>query len=471
MKKRIVITSKQIGIVLILFTIISLSVGTYLYLNNPKIRFINLMNKEYKSLIAIIDEIQTSELAVLKSKNTFTSTGSVDFDFSAKSSTLKAEDLKTVAAINDLLINYKYESDINAGKAKISLNSKIGATDFISADFYQLYNKNYYYLKDIYDKYIQSDEEITINDQNKKINDYLYISKRVQRSIAFALKTSDFKASKQEITINGKKVKTDKIALLLNEERIRAISIRILTDLKNDSSSIKILTEYDKTAKKDLESIIKSIGSDNNETQMKCAQEVGKAKCVDSYVENDPTPILILNVFARGNEVDRINIFGGKNKISEYTNYIDTNPIHQFDAYANNEVMLTAKLEPKTANDVKYSISAFNKTVKISGNVTKNIIHNPKDKSLWTSAVSFDMTLSATSNFNVYFKTTYKDITKIGTKISITTPVNVIKNKDISASDQEIIRNKIIDKLKPYIPVTPLIMIPSPGLDNNQITY
>jgi hypothetical protein len=152
--KKLNLNSKTIGISLVVFVIISIAVGIFLYMTDPKIKFMKLINNEYKSFVSIVDKVSGSELANLSKDNTLTAEGNISFNLMLDESMFGDSFNSLIDIINDFKINYQYGSDPINNKVYLNLDTNIGTNDLINLELYQTGDKKYIYLDDIYDKYI-----------------------------------------------------------------------------------------------------------------------------------------------------------------------------------------------------------------------------------------------------------------------------------------------------------------------------
>ena len=210
--------------------------------NNPKKMFleaINNLNNKYQNF----NKITSDNLF----KNNITLDGNIDIMIKSPIlNYLKIGDynknLKDITNfLNNLEINYNLQKNDN--EFLFNLES-IFKNKELSLNYY-IKNNNHYIKFDNY-----SDSYIQINDiinkiQNKLLyidNDYLF--EFFINNIANNIKDEYFISSKEEITLNDKKVNVTKNTLVLDRKNVTTILNNMLSSAKEDEQTFKILNEY-----------------------------------------------------------------------------------------------------------------------------------------------------------------------------------------------------------------------------------
>ena len=210
--------------------------------NNPKKMFleaINNLNNKYQNF----NKITSDNLF----KNNITLNGNIDIIIKSPIlNYLKIGDynknLKDITNfLNNLEINYNLQKNDN--EFLFNLES-IFKNKELSLNYY-IKNNDHYIRFDNY-----SDSYIKINDiinkiQNKLLyidNDYLF--EFFINNIASNIKDEYFISSKEEITLNDKKVNVTKNTLVLDRKNVTTILNNILSSAKEDEQTFKILNEY-----------------------------------------------------------------------------------------------------------------------------------------------------------------------------------------------------------------------------------
>lgn len=424
--------SKKIGIILVSFIVVSVALGIFMYMNNPKIKFMKLINKEYQSFVNIVDRARESELATLSTGSTITSNGSVSFDLSLNNEMFGDSLDNIISIINDLSIDYQYGSDPKNNNTYVKLKTDIANKDFIDMELYQMNDKKYIYLNNIYDKYIESDSTAFIESQNGQVEDTLYLIEKTKTSLFNAIKESDFTMESKTIKINNQDINTNKMTLKLTDKRMKEITKSVLTDIKNDSKCIEILKELSESDADVKKSIDETIASLDDEKILE--QDV----LIDMYISN--------------NKITRLDIINGSNKTFEYLNYESFYPITKITFFDKDNVALEATFEQKTVNDVSYKIILGNGDVVASGALSK-IANNSIENKTWDLDLSFSLELSYNNMTLGSLKVDTKTITKIGEEIKMIDVTNVIKEEDITEEEQAKINEKLMEKVMEIFPV------------------
>ena len=448
MKKILNTISKHLGIVLAVFVVISIGIGVLLFTTNPKIKFMRLVNKEYKSFVSVLDQAKASELSTLSKDNTVTSNGSVAFDLTLDSETFGTSLDSLVSVINGLNVNYQYGSDPKNNNTYVKLNSDINAKDFIDMELYQKGDKQYIYLKDIYDKYIESNSTNLVNTQSDKTGDTIYLVNKIKTSLIASLKTSDFTTETKTIDVNGISMVTDKISLKLNDKRMKEIVKVVLTDLKNDDKAISIINSLSGSETNTKDSLNEAINSIDEKTLLE------KDVTFDIYVKDDA--------------IVKVDVFEGTAKTMEYISYVDFNPIKELVVYSANQEFIRAKFEQKSVNDISYEISLGKDVVFANGTIAKSLDENVSTKT-WNLNLSFNLVLSYENSVLGSIKVDTKATTKVGEKVDIPSTFDAVNENDLTDQEKEDISNKITTKIFDALPAS--LPTANPTGETNTQTY
>jgi hypothetical protein len=343
-----------------------------------------------------------------------------------------------VSVINGLNINYQYGSDPKNNNTYVKLNSDINAKDFIDMELYQKGDKQYIYLKDIYDKYIESNSTNLVNTQSDKTEDTIYLVNKIKTSSINALKTSDFTTETKTIDVNGISMVTDKISLKLNDKRMKEITKVVLTDLKNDDKAISIINSLSGSETNAKDSLNDAINSIDKKTLLE------KDVTFDIYVKDDA--------------IVKVDVFDGTAKTMDYISYVDFNPIKELVVYSANQEFIRAKFEQKSVNDISYEISLGKDVVFANGTIAKMITENSTNKT-WDLSLGFNLILSYDNSVLGSIKVDTKATTKVGGEVKMPSSFDAVNENDLTDQEKEDISNKlttkIFDALPTSIPTTP----------------
>lgn len=395
-------------------------------MNNPKIKFMKLINKEYQAFVSVIDKVRESEIATLSSGSTITSDGNVTFDLSISNEMFGDSFNYIISVINDLNINYQYGSDPKNNNTYVKFKTDIANEDFIDMELYQMNDKKYIYLNNIYDKYIESNGTDFIESENGQTEDTIYLMEKIKTSLLKAIEVSDFTMEAKTIKINNQDVDTNKMTLKLTDKRMKEIAKSVLIDIKNDSKCIEILKELSEDDADVKKSIDDTVASLDDEKILE--QDV----LVDMYIIND--------------KIARLDIIDGSSKTFEYLNYESFYPVTKITIFDKDKAALEATFEQKTVNDVSYKIVLGNGDIVANGALSR-ISNNSIENMTWNLDLSFSFDLSYSNMTLGSLKVNTKTTTKIGEEVKMIDVTNVIKEEDITEEEQAEINNKLMEKV------------------------
>ena len=222
--------------------------GGYYYYHN----YLNNSNNIIKNKIKKINESLIDELNKESDFNSFKVNGLVKFDID-----LGKENKKIAELVNNLSIQLDSEINVKKEIASIDFNAKYLDKKPISIKTYTENNKYYFYLDNIYDKYIEisnMDELNNIkeleNKTNIKINnnDIKIMINSFSEALTKALNNTKIERKEETITINNQSIKANNYYLNLKNQEINDFFLNILNTLKDD---------------KDYRNVIKKVDEDN----------------------------------------------------------------------------------------------------------------------------------------------------------------------------------------------------------------
>jgi len=428
---KIKLNSKFFGITLISAVIITIGGVIFLYLNDPKIKFMNLLNKEYTSFKETIDGAFNSKINTLSKDSTLSINNALDFNLNINETNMGTSLNSIKDIVNTLTMNLNYASDNTKGNTAIIFNSKIGDKPLFDGSMYKSGDKTYYYLTDVYDKYIESSSVNLSDNSAMNAEDSLYIINKIKTSLVGSLKTSDFTSESKTITINNENVNTNRLTLTLTNTRLKEIIKTILTDMKNDSKCLTILSKYTPSdVKTSLETSITSI---NNETLL--------------------TQNIKFDMYVKDNTIVQLDVYSGVSKVIQYLSYKTsiTNSVKDLTLYYNDAVLAKAYFEKKSVDDIYYELTINSASLTASGNVysaTKEVVSNKE----WTSGIVFTTNLKSSGLDIGTLTINGNTSTKIGKEVTLPDLSNSVKETDITKEEQTIISNKILDRLLNALP-------------------
>ena len=157
------------------------------------------------------------------------------------------------------------QSDEKKGNTKLDLSAKYGYENI--ADLSAIFDSDtlYFKLNDTMTKYykmaLDSEESVIPVDATNlgALGDYdvTKIIDYAADAIDSAISSSDFKKSKEELTINKKEVKATKYTASLTEKKLKKILDSFLKDVSNDKDLVKIIAETQSMTEAEVKSEIK----------------------------------------------------------------------------------------------------------------------------------------------------------------------------------------------------------------------
>lgn len=193
--------------------------------------FLNLRNKPEKIFSKVIKDIFKTEGEEIQNSM------KMNLEFSAE---IDSDDVD-IRAVNEYLkaikLGIKTEQDLDKGIANLNINAKYDGEEVISIDALLQDENIYFYLNDLYSKYIKVDEKYLEDIKNNEKLSELYESlteftetfdeeffKEIEELLLEELKTKEFEQEKVEL--DGEKVR--KSTLKLSPEDILKISKKVL---------------------------------------------------------------------------------------------------------------------------------------------------------------------------------------------------------------------------------------------------
>lgn len=241
---------KVVLIVISILVLLALIAGAIIYfLNKPKVLFFNSVNKTYNQIIEELTDYKSDSLKDYKNK-------AVNSTFSLKANlqTKNPEYKELADFINKLSIDMKSDVDYKNKEFAYNIDLKSNNNTLINSSFYGTKQNMYIELKDLFSKYIKIDmsenyDEVFTEDMNK---DLKLIVETVKDTYLKQLDNKDFTKTKEEIDINGKKVKTTKLSLNLDSKRFKEINEGAIDELLLDDEFIKAVSNYADLDEKDV---------------------------------------------------------------------------------------------------------------------------------------------------------------------------------------------------------------------------
>ena len=225
---------------------------------------------------------------------------------------------KMVENINNTNIKYNYQKDLANNNILFSLLGNLNDNDLFNVKFLNVENKQYVFLKDIFEKYIElgNVEAVSNVDVNNNIEDIKYLWEIVTKNLNKNIKESYIKNEKIKIELNQKEVSTKKTTLNLTRQNQKELFKNLILDLKNDEQAVKILSKYNyEFVNKDVNEIIEKLKIEKNLAYSIYYKDITNKIVMMELVDDVDNNKII---FTKGNE-DTVEIFTGNEVVYRAT--------------------------------------------------------------------------------------------------------------------------------------------------------
>lgn len=446
---------KDPKIVICAVAIIVLLVGLFLgnkYLNNPKMVFLNSINKGYKEAENFLDNIiKDNNIYNLVNKGNYEVEEKLNFDIDIDDSLLN----ENTKAIIDELNNYDFSVKAGLDRKNKEMLSNIemlsGKDSLLDIGMYAKDEKIYVELKNLLDKMI----EIPVDDYNslfstadQNLDDVKYLTSTIKDSILNNLEEKDFKSSKQKIIVNTKKIDTKKISYVLNEEKFNKLSKKVITDLKNDEKFINKISELfsvsESKIKSSLEDAIEEIDDNIEEEAFDEEAEI----IFSVYTKGFNNEVVRYQIDLKDEETDITISYTKDSKNKELNVVSDEMDVLTIQSKEESSKKITTSLEvaslakltidttkesDKVTNKFELNIVG-NEKIKLNGTISSQLKEVKKDKE-YVEKVSYDMSLKASNVEMMNIKIDLDGKIKSVGKLNIPSTEDSVEYTDLSQED------------------------------------
>jgi hypothetical protein len=419
---------KSFSIILVSFIAVATLIGVYLFYNNPKIKFMRLIEHEYKSFVTTVNKAANSELVTMSEGNNLSLTGNVTFNFSLSEDIFGDSASALEEIVNGLNVNYEYASDKDGVNTYLKLDSNLSNKDLIGIEEYQMGDKRYTYYNDIFDKYIENDSISYINKNSNQTKDLEYLTNKIKSSFFSKIESSDFKTSNEKITINKESIDASKITFTLTEERFKEIYKAVLTDIRDDKECIEILTELN--SGEDVKSSINEL-----------------IDSVDKDVSLDDN--LVIDMYTKDNVIREVDMFRGNVKFLQYLNYGNNGSARQL-TFIDETGNFDIKLEQISPNDTSCTITVGEDVI-FGANVA-NITNSSIENKTWSNTLTIASTLAIADTKMGSITITINTTANVGGTVKTINPNNVVKESDLTTGERDLIASKMLEKISSALP-------------------
>lgn len=418
---------KVVLITIAILVLLALIIGAVIYfLNRPKVLFFNSVNKTYNQIIEELTDYKSDSLKDYKNK-------AVNSTFSLKANlqTNSPEYKELADFINKLSIDMKSDVDYKNKEFAYNIDLKSNNNTLINSSFYGTKQNMYIELKDLFSKYIKIDmsenyDEVFTEDMNK---DLKLIVETVKDTYLKQLDNKDFTKTKEEIDINGKKVKTTKLSLNLDSKRFKEINEGAIDELLLDDEFIKAVSNYADLDEKDVKESLedaKKTTFDDEELVINTYLNKKDSIKYEMIVKSDSEDLVVSGIDY--DDYFDLTVKEGDSILASLTKEDDKTFVK----------LGTMTMEINKESDNKYNILIKSGSDEITGTLvtTEKEISKTEESGTFTLTLNFDtktkLTVSGTANI------------KIVNKIEIPDLKNNVDANDLTEEDYNTIMTKLM---------------------------
>lgn len=444
---------------IILSVLVVLIIGlfvTYKIISSPKNIFLKGINESLNVLEKNYDNLLNSEIMRLSEKNSISSDINITTNLELNEILLN-EDISTlIDEINKLKVNVKTGYDIKNKEILYVFNMLSDEESIMNINLYGKDKIVYLGIKQLFEKYIEIPfEEYDALFENDSIKDLTYLKNIIKNGVISSFNNNDFNKTSDTISIDGTKVKTNKINYEVTEKGLGKIILKVLNDIYKDQKTIDLLSKYSKTDKEELKKQIK--------------ESIDEFK--EEYKNLDTNKVLDFNIYSKGltNEIVRYELLvenDDTNSSFTYSN-LDNKKLISFkdsDEEIFKSVTTKNKDESKTVvniDDIVINITGSEtvdnliykyeteiEEIKISGELKLSNKEISKNKE-YQDKFSFSIKISTEGIEVATFTINVDSNTYVGKDLEISKPENSIEYTELTEDDLNTIINNF--KSLPFV--------------------
>lgn len=415
-EKEIVKTDhKKIIIFFTIVLILLIGIGTFFFfnMNSNKNKFLNLVNKKYDEIIEKFKNPQDNTIGIVKDEKSYEL--GIDLDFNIVADFKDESIMQILTFLDNFKLNLKVAQNFKEQESYMLFNSTYKDKEFIAINYYETKNGTYILLPKVFDKYIKVDKTEIPTTTTVSYENNEYMMRKIKDSLLGGLKESDFNSHVETIKIDGKNYNAEKLSLTLNEERIEAILIKVVNDLKNDKKISELLGDIDS------EQMIKDI---KKEIILK---------------EN-----IKFDLFVYQEEIIQSEITNGTKKLFRYQSELNSSK-QTLNFYVENIPFITLEIDKISEEKTTYSLTSLGDALTVTGSINnkKEIIENNKK---WKDNLDFNFKLNSleeTLDFRM------NAIINVDTEKDIVLPTitNYVRETEMTKEDNLILENYLFEKM------------------------
>lgn len=430
------LSSKAIASIVIALVVIGAIVfGVFYFLNRPKITFLNTVNKSYNELMEEYNDLKTDDLNENIKKQAVELINHFDVNLSTND-----PNYRTIAnVLNNVKLDISYGLDMKNKQALFNFDLKSSGALLFNENYFLKDTESYVQFKNLFSKYIKMDtpffaQELFTLEISKDLD---YVLRTIKDELLDELKDSDFDKTKEELSINGKTVKTKKLTLNLDANRISEIRDVVIDSLINNEKFISAWINLTGKTESDVTKALKEYKT--KELSLSLLK-------IDVYVDGDKAIQYVINTKDETSD----NIIS----ISDYNDYSDITVKEEgriiFAITDKDDVTLinvgSATIEIAKQDDENYDFTIKSGMTKMNG----TILIKEKEISTTQTEVTETITLNLDSASRLVITSTIsqKMVDKI-TPPDITNSVNLenLTENDANTIISNLLNNKELNRI------------------------
>ncbi len=246
-----------LALICIIILFLVLLFVTFSYFTNPRRLVVSDIEKMYSK----ITEYKSNQIS-----NTVLNNDIVQLEGTADIEVTGAD--QVFDAFRNIQLKYNYIEDKTKSRSSLDFSSTINQEEFLTVEGLNEDDIYYIKLKNLIDKfyYTNINFESILNQTNS--TDLIYIGDIIKETLIENITNDKFEKTNEEITVNDKTVKTNKITFNFDDKLISKIIQEIVNKIKADNKALTILSEQMKIEKEEvktsLDDIVEAISTEEN---------------------------------------------------------------------------------------------------------------------------------------------------------------------------------------------------------------
>lgn len=235
----------------LLIIIVILFSAVYLIYSSPKRLLIKGMEKITGNLEYLYEPLKNN----INIEGNTTTVGDILLDIKLNNEEVDKNTKTIIENLNKSKITYKYEKDLTNKKTIFNMLGSLEKKEIFNINFYSIQNKQYIFLKNIYEKYIEvgTIEKLEETSTTKTIEEIKYLSTLIKKSFLENINETNINNEKVNISINNKELNVKKTTLLITPKDQIELYKKVIDYMNKDEKAQDILKRYDIDLKKEMD--------------------------------------------------------------------------------------------------------------------------------------------------------------------------------------------------------------------------